>query len=86
MSEKSDILIQASQLLSDLFGLDADDLTLQTTRDSIPAWDSLQHMNLVLDVERQFQIRLSEEQVAAIESVGDLVTAISNSLDSQRQN
>jgi len=86
MSEENDIPIQTSQLLSDLFGLDADDLTLQTTRDSIPAWDSLQHMNLVLDVERQFQIRLSEEQVAAIESVGDLVTAISNSLDSQRQN
>ena len=86
MSEENDIPIQTSQLLSDLFGLDADSLTLKTTRDSIPAWDSLQHMNLVLDVERQFQIRLSEEQVAAIESVGDLVTAISNSLDSKRQN
>jgi acyl carrier protein len=38
--------------------------------DDIPGWDSLGHMNLVMELESRFGISLSMEDVATIDSVG----------------
>ncbi len=81
--DEQTILREAVVIISDLFGVDAAALSFETTRASIPEWDSLQHMNLVLDVERHFQIRLAEEQIASILCVRDLVNAIQTAASSR---
>ena len=63
-------------LVCDLFGTDESSITPQTKREIVTGWDSLQHVNLVIDIERHFQIRLSGQDVASIETVGDLVQAV----------
>jgi acyl carrier protein len=39
--------------------LDIDDFDLKddTTADEVPGWDSLSHVNVILDIEKEFQIR-----------------------------
>ncbi len=64
------------QIIGDLFDLDADDVRLETSRDDVEKWDSLQHVNLILDIESHFNVHFSEEQVAQMRSVKQLVDQI----------
>lgn len=51
------------QVLADVFGVDAATVGEQSSVDSIAAWDSLNHLNLVLALEEQFGVSFSEEQI-----------------------
>jgi acyl carrier protein len=46
-----------------------------TARD-VPAWDSLSHITLIVAVEREFRIRFTTAEVAALMNVGDLADQI----------
>ena len=85
MTEETRVLSEISQILSELFGIDPDNLTAETPREEIPAWDSLHHLNLVMDVERHFAIRLTEDRIAAVGNVGDLVACVITALQEQRR-
>lgn len=63
-------------LVVDLFGIDASEVTIETSRESIDGWDSLQHVNLIMDLESQFGIHLSESQIAHIQSIRDAVNVV----------
>ena len=41
-------------------------------RSAVPAWDSLNHLRLVMTVEEEFGIRFEQEEVAQIESLSQL--------------
>lgn len=64
------------QIMADLFAVDASTLDADASPDSIEAWDSLQHVNLVLDLESRFGIQLSEEDVEAMTSLGAVVAIV----------
>lgn len=51
------------QVLADVFGVDASVIDDNASVDSIAKWDSLNHLNLVLALEEQFKVSLSEEQI-----------------------
>ncbi|MFC7678010.1 acyl carrier protein [Paenibacillus sp. GCM10028914] len=45
-------------------------------REELPSWDSLKHMELILRLEEQFNVRFSINEVAGITSLDDLVEII----------
>lgn len=55
-------------VLATLFGLDAAGITDTTSMDTVEAWDSIQHMNLVLAIEEEFGISIPDEDAANITS------------------
>ena len=54
---------------------DNDELVIsrQTTAADVDDWDSINHVNLVLAVEREFKVRLSSSGIANLKNVGELV-------------
>lgn len=50
-------------------------VTLATRRETLPAWDSLKHIELVFALEDELGIRFDEEQLAALDGVQELVDA-----------
>ncbi len=54
--------------LSEVFGVPEESINEETSKDSVEAWDSLKHLNLVLAIEEQFDVSLSEEQSLEIMS------------------
>jgi acyl carrier protein len=54
------------KILSDLFMIDASKINDDTSVDTVPKWDSLKHLNLVLALEEQFKISLSEQETVEI--------------------
>jgi acyl carrier protein len=53
-------------------GLDDWEITPETLAHEVPGWDSLSHINVVCDVEREYKIRLKPHEVVQLSSVGDL--------------
>jgi acyl carrier protein len=47
-----------------------------SNRETVPSWDSLQHMKLLLSVENAFNIRFSPEEISKIENLADLINAV----------
>ena len=73
MIERTEVMRRLTEVFQETF----EDPDLQL-RDSMTAadvddWDSLQHIVLVLAVEREFRIRLNPAEVGKLENVGRMV-------------
>jgi acyl carrier protein len=68
----SDTLTRLQNVFRGVF--DDDELTIQpqTTAADVEGWDSINHVNLVLAVEREFKTRLSSSGIANLKNVGEL--------------
>ncbi len=78
------ILEVIRMLVCDLFGAEPDSICLQTRREEVAGWDSLQHVNLIIDIERHFQVHLPEDRVSSIQTLGDAVDAVFAALTTER--
>jgi acyl carrier protein len=54
--------------------LDLDDFNLQdeTLAPEVPGWDSLNHVNIILAVEKSFNVKFKSYEVLRLKNVGDL--------------
>ncbi|MGE5401431.1 MAG: acyl carrier protein [Ignavibacteriales bacterium] len=48
------------------------ELTPETTAGQVPGWDSLNHVNIVLAVEKEFNIRFKGMEILKVKNIGDL--------------
>lgn len=63
-------------ILSGLFNVSAEELGPDSSPDTVDGWDSLQHLNIVLDVEQMFDISLSPpeiERMVTVKAIADIV-------------
>jgi acyl carrier protein len=56
------------------------ELTPATTSDDLPAWDSMNHIALVVEAECRFDIQFQTAEIEDVTSVGDLVRMIQGKL------
>ena len=70
------ILKELEEIFRDNFDDDDIVLTRETTADDIEDWDSLEQINLLVAIEKQFSIKFSLADVADLENVGSMVDLI----------
>lgn len=46
--------------------------TDETTADQVPGWDSLNHINVILAVEKEFNIRFKNIEILRLRNIGEL--------------
>ncbi len=56
------------QVMARIFGVDVSAIGDDASPDTIENWDSLRHMNLVLALEEEFGIELTDDQTVEIMS------------------
>lgn len=69
-------LAQLQEVFRNVFDDDELVIALETTAQDIEAWDSVQHVTLMMEVEDAFKVRLSTSEMAYLKNVGDLVELI----------
>jgi acyl carrier protein len=52
----------------------------ETTASEVPGWDSLNHANVILAVEKAFGVRFSNVEVLKLNSIGDLQRLVDSKL------
>jgi acyl carrier protein len=74
------IFEQVQGIASDLFGVPADQITRESSAESIEAWDSTQHLNFVLALEEKFNIQFSPEEMEQMRTIGSTVKLLESKL------
>lgn len=59
-----------------VFELNEEKIDEKWTSDDIPAWDSLGHLNLIMEIEREYNIKVEIEEMFDVESIADIDTVI----------
>jgi acyl carrier protein len=72
----SEVLEEVRQTVAEVFALDADAVTAETSAETLPAWDSMGHLNLILATEQRFGVMFDPEEVPKLISVQALADAI----------
>jgi acyl carrier protein len=70
------------ELMATVLEVDVDSIGPGSDMDTVPSWDSLRHMTLVLALEEEFGVQIPDEDAAGITSyplitlvLGDLLAA-----------
>ena len=50
-------------VMSSVFGVSIDNIDDNTSPDTLESWDSLKHMNLIIALEEEFLVDLSDEDI-----------------------
>lgn len=70
MAPRQDTVIK---IISQIMNVPIEQLDESSSPDTVENWDSLKHVNLVLELENEFSIAFSEEEVLDIFSVKNIV-------------
>ncbi|HBN11625.1 MAG TPA: acyl carrier protein [Ruminococcus sp.] len=70
------IYAKLEEIFMDVFDLDEVDLFEDTTADDIDEWDSLEHINLIEAVEKEFGMKFKMGEVSTMKNVGEMVKII----------
>jgi acyl carrier protein len=62
-----------------VLGVQADELSDESSPETIPVWDSLNHLNLVMALEGEFGVTLTPEDVMEMRNVGSIRALLSHS-------
>jgi acyl carrier protein len=60
-------------IFRDVLENDDIELTVSTVAADIPEWDSLNHIYLVVAIEKQFKIKFTTHQIQSWQCVGDVL-------------
>jgi acyl carrier protein len=73
---KPSIVERVQRIAADVFEVPGEELTPQSSPDTVPTWDSMHHLALVLALEPEFGVEFSPEeieQLLSLELVADLI-------------
>lgn len=74
--EKSEILEKVQEIFRDV--LDNEEIVLnnETTADDIEEWDSLSHIQLIVNIEKSFKIKFTSKEILSWNNVGEMIDCI----------
>lgn len=63
-------------VLAEVFGLRADEIVPELTKADVVSWDSLKQMDLIVSLEREFDIVLEITDIIRMDSVENIVNVL----------
>jgi acyl carrier protein len=72
----SEAIAQLHPIFLEVLDLEEVTLTPDTTAQDIEEWDSLNHIQLVVAVEKHFQVRFTSSEIQSWKNVGEMVQNI----------
>ena len=78
--ETTEIYSKLTGIFHDVFDDDGLALAPETTASDVEGWDSLNHIRLVLSIEKGFAVKFSAAEVSRLKNVGEFVALIKSKL------
>lgn len=71
-----DITKKLQKIFRDVFDDDSIEIFDEMTADDVEDWDSLSHINLINDIEANFGITFTTEEIVSAKNVGEFIELI----------
>ena len=72
---------KVNEIFRDVFDDDSLVIVDSTNSDDIEDWDSLEHISLIISMEKEFDLKFDIKEVNKLENVGQMVDMIKEKLD-----
>lgn len=72
----SDLLAALQGVFRSVFDDDGLTITTETDASSIPDWDSLMHINLIVAIEKRFGVKFTTGEIARLKKPGENVASL----------
>jgi len=79
------LLNEVHQITADVLRKDANAVPVSATRDLVPGWDSLAHVNIVIALEQRFDLQFLPEEMVEMLSVELIAMLLDEKLAARRQ-
>lgn len=63
-------------LAADILEVESAELTRESSPETVDSWDSVQHLNLILAIEEQYDLQLDPEQIGGGATLGGLADIV----------
>ena len=74
------IMDQVRTAAADLFMVPLEDIGPESSTQTIAAWDSMQHLNLIVELEIMFGVKFKPADIQGITSIASAVSAVESKL------
>ncbi|MES9957466.1 MAG: AMP-binding protein [Sedimenticola sp.] len=85
LQEQTNTWPRLRQLAAEIFKLPIDRLSKDSHPDDTPGWDSLAFVSLIVELEKQWQLRLKARDIVSVANLGDLLRIVENQTKSIRK-
>jgi acyl carrier protein len=63
-------------IMAEVFEIDINNINDNTSQKNLDAWDSLQHLNLIVEIEDQFDLSFEPEDIGEMTSLEKIIENI----------
>ena len=74
------ILEQVRAIAADVLQVPASQILAESSPETLESWDSVQHLNLVLGLEQQFNIQFEPEEMDQMKTIAAVVELVASKL------
>ena len=64
--------------VSSTFNVGINEISVSDTKDDIESWDSIGHLQLIMGLEYEFNIKFKTSEIAEIASIADCINIVYN--------
>lgn len=75
---RNDIFSKVKSVFEDILDEIEVDLVEETTAEDVEEWDSLTHIQIITEIEKQFSVRFSTRDIEGLKNIGDMVNLIAS--------
>lgn len=76
-----EVMERLTEVFRDVFDDDSITINCETTANDIDEWDSLEHINLIDAIEKEFGMRFHMREVSGMKNVGEMAFIIADRAD-----
>jgi acyl carrier protein len=74
--EKKEIILELQKIFQDVFDNDEIIISNETVAEDIDEWDSLSHIELIKEIEKHFNVKISSKELFSWDNVGEMADSI----------
>ncbi len=80
----SPLFERVREIAADILQVPAEQVTPSSSPETIPTWDSVQHLNLVLALEQEFDLQFEPEEIDKMKNIEQILDVLDSKIEAPR--
>ena len=78
--DEATLFDQVRSTVAEAFMISGDMLTMESSSDTVPEWDSLKIIHIAINLEKQFGVKFNEDDIITMTQISNITAAVKRRL------